>query len=291
MIGLDSDLGNADEYSVYVQSMIGEGVSGTQRPAVTNTWPLRIERNGAVAVLTMNRPDVGNAIDVPLAKALLEAALACDANDSIRSVILTGAGCMFCAGNDREGFARGGNAAPVLRRELTTFLHMAIARFVRMDKPLITAITGAATGAGFGLGILGDIALAARSSHLSVADHTIGRSPDAGTTWLLPRLIGLRRAQDLALTERHVGPEEAVNMGLVTRVCEDDALLEEALRVAKEVTKSTVRGHGRMRELLMTSFEHGLESQMEREARTSIDLEGREGLPAFLDRRPAIHTN
>ena len=218
--------------------------------------------------------------------------MACDADAGIRCVVLTGAGRIFCSGGDVKGFAQAGSAAPALLKELTAYLHMAIARLMRMDKPLITAINGAAAGAGFSLAILGDVALAARSCQLSLAYRSIGLSPDAGSTWFLPRLVGLRRAQELALTGKRVGAEEAAAMGLVTRVCDDDALLEEARRLARELAASAVRAFGRTRELLMTSFEHSLETQLEREAQTiaraSGEPEGREGVAAFLERRRAV---
>jgi 2-(1,2-epoxy-1,2-dihydrophenyl)acetyl-CoA isomerase len=295
MMERDPDADEPAAYSDYVRSMIEDGASGTYRNVAADSQPLRVERDGSIVILTLNRPKAGNAIDVPLAKAMLQAALACDADDGIRCVILTGSGRMFCAGGDVKGFAGAGDAAPALLKELTAFLHMAIARFMRMDKPLITAINGPAAGAGFSLGILGDIALAGRSSHLSLAYRAIGFSPDAGATWLLPRLIGLRRAQEMALTDKRVSADEAANLGLVTRVCDDDVLLEEARSLAKDLAKSAVRAFGRTRELLMTSFEHGFESHLEKEAqsiaRASADSEGREGVAAFLARRPAIFTD
>lgn len=251
--------------------------------------PILLERAGGIATVTLNRPLVGNAIDVPLARALMEAAIACDEDDTIRCVVLTGAGKMFCAGGDVSGFASAGEAVPTLLKELTAYVHSAISRFSRMDKPLVTSINGAAAGAGFSLAVLGDIALAARSAKFALAYSGIGLSPDGGSSWLLPRLVGLRRAQELALTNKRVTADEAAALGLVTRTVDDEALAAEAAAVAAQLASSATRAIGRTRNLLLSSFGNSLEEQMELEARaiaaSGRDAEGREGIAAFLAKR------
>jgi 2-(1,2-epoxy-1,2-dihydrophenyl)acetyl-CoA isomerase len=251
--------------------------------------PLLFERGGPVARLTLNRPEVGNAIDLPLARALMAASIACDEDDTIRCVLLSGAGKLFCAGGDVAAFAAAGEQVPQLLKELTANLHMAISRFARMNKPLVTAINGAAAGAGFGLAILGDIVLAARSAKLVTAYGGIGLSPDGGATWLLPRLVGLRRAQELALTDRRLTADEALALGLVTAVSEDASLMADASAQASKLADMAVRAIGRTRALLLSSFQTGLEEQMELEARaiadSGRDSESREGIAAFLAKR------
>ena len=251
--------------------------------------PILFERGGAVARLTLNRPQMGNAIDLPLAKALMEAAITCDEDDGIRCVVLTGAGRMFCAGGDISGFKAAGDGVPALLKELTSYLHMAVSRFARMGKPLVTVINGPAAGAGFSLAILGDIALAARSAHFTLAYTAIGLTPDGGATWLLPRLVGLKRAQELTLTNRRLTADEAAEMGLITRVVENEALNSEAAATAAQLSASATRALGRTRNLLLSSFGNGLEEQMELESRSIADsgrdTEGREGITAFLAKR------
>ena len=178
-------------------------------------------RAGAVATLTLNRPKAGNAINLELARALMERAIVCDEDESIRCVVLTGAGRMFCAGGDVTDFATAGEGTGALFKNLTAYLHMAVSRLARMRKPLLTAINGPAAGAGLSLAILGDLALAARSAHFTVAYPAIGLSPDGASTWLLPRLVGLRRAQELMLLNKRVGADEAAAMGLITRCVEE----------------------------------------------------------------------
>jgi 2-(1,2-epoxy-1,2-dihydrophenyl)acetyl-CoA isomerase len=251
--------------------------------------PLLFERDGAVAKLTLNRPEAGNSINVPLARALMEASIVCDEDDTIRCVLLTGAGRLFCAGGDIGGFSAAGEQIPSLLKELTAYLHMAISRFMRMGKPLVTAVNGAAAGAGFSLALLGDITLAARSAKFTLAYGGIGLSPDGGSTWLLPRLVGMRRAQELALTNKRVSAEEAAALGLVTRTVDDDALAGEAASVAAQLAGSATRALGRTRNLLLSSFSASLEEQMELEARaiaaSGRDSEGREGVAAYIAKR------
>jgi 2-(1,2-epoxy-1,2-dihydrophenyl)acetyl-CoA isomerase len=251
--------------------------------------PLLFERNGTVATLILNRPDVGNAIDVPMARALMEASIVCDEDAAIRCVVLTGAGRLFCAGGDVGGFAAAVDHAPRLLKELTAYLHMAIARFARMDKPLVTAINGHAAGAGFSLALLGDIALATRSAHFTIAYPAIGLSPDGGATWLLPRLVGLRRAQELILLNKRTSADDAAALGLITRAVDDGSLTSEINDIATQLANSSTTALGKARNLLLTSFESSFETQMESEARAIAgaagSTDGREGVGAFLAKR------
>lgn len=250
---------------------------------------LLFEQDRTVARLTLNRPTAGNSINVALARALKEAAIRCDEDESVRCVLLTGRGRLFCAGGDIAAFAEAGNSTPALLKELTGYLHVAIARFARMDKPLITSINGPAAGAGIGLSVLGDIVLAARSAHFTLAHTAIGLSPDGGCTWLLPRLIGLRRAQELVLTNRRVGAEEAEKIGLITRAVDDEQLEEQASVLMRQMAESSTKALGHSRRLLVSSFNVSLEEQLEAEARSIADLgrtpHSREGIAAFLEKR------
>ncbi|WP_235525670.1 enoyl-CoA hydratase/isomerase family protein [Sphingomonas sp. Leaf34] len=168
-----------------------------------------LDRHGDVAVITLIRPDQGNAINAALARSLLEIVLVCATDETVRCVLLTGSGRLFCVAGDVKTFAAAGGDTPALVTELTTFLHAAIAGLLRMDKPLVTAINGAAAGAGFSLAIMRDVAIANSASSFSTAYGLIGLTPDAGTSWLLPRLVGLRRAQEIALTNRRLDATEA----------------------------------------------------------------------------------
>ena len=250
---------------------------------------LLVERTDGVVRLVLNRPDAANAIDADLATALRDAAAMCAEDASVRCVVLAARGKMFCAGGDIRAFASAGPDLGTMLHGLASDLHAAMLLLARMNKPLVTAIHGPAAGAGLSLAVLGDVALAARSAHFTLAYTAIGLSPDGGSTWLLPRLIGLRRAQELALTNRRVGADEAAALGLVTRTVDDTALTGEVDALASTLTRSATAALGRTRNLLLSTFGNSLEDQMAAEARaiaaSGDSPEGREGVQAFLAKR------
>jgi 2-(1,2-epoxy-1,2-dihydrophenyl)acetyl-CoA isomerase len=250
---------------------------------------LIIERVGAVARLRLNRPAAGNAFNVELARALMEGAITCDEDDAVRCVVLTGAGRMFCAGGDVADFASAGDRASALIKEIASYLHAAVSTFAHMRKPLITAINGPAAGAGFSLGLLGDLALAANSATFSLAYAAIGLSPDGGASFLLPRLVGLRRAQEMMMLNPRLSAAEAAAMGLVTRTVEDAALESEVAALADRLAQSATGALGRARQLLLQSYGATLEEQMDAELRAIADSarspHGKAGVQAFLAKR------
>jgi 2-(1,2-epoxy-1,2-dihydrophenyl)acetyl-CoA isomerase len=250
---------------------------------------VHLRRDGHVAHITLSRPEVGNALDIPMARALMEAVIACEEDESVRCLVLTGAGRLFCAGGDVAAFAATGDALPAFLREITAYVHAAVVRLARMKKPVVTAINGPAAGAGIGLAIVGDIALADPRAHFTLAYTGIGMSPDGGSTWLLPRLIGTRRAQELCLRNRRVAAEEAATIGLVTRVVPQGALADEAAALAQELALSATSALGATRRLLLESGSASLEAQLDAESRTiagqARTTEGKEGIAAFIEKR------
>lgn len=248
-----------------------------------------LKREGAIARITLNQPHAGNAIDLPMAQALASVAGECAADRSVRCVVLTGAGRLFCAGGDVQAFARAGDDAPAFLRTLADTLHGAIATLARMDKPLVVAVNGPAAGAGLSLALLGDVVIAARSAHFTAAYTGIGLTPDGGMSWLLPRLIGLRRAQSMILTNERVASDEAAALGLVTRVVEDVDLTREAAQVAAWLVTAPTAAIGAARGLLLAGATSAFEEQLDREAariaRAGGHAESREGVAAFLARR------
>lgn len=253
------------------------------------TDSILVRRDGPVASIILNRPAVGNALDIPMARALMEAGITLEEDDSVRCVVLTGEGRLFCAGGDVAAFAAAGDGLPAFLKEITAYVHAAVARLARMNKPLVVAVNGPAAGAGFGLAILGDIVLVDPGAHFTVAYTGIGMSPDGGTTWFLPRLIGMRRAQELCLRNRRVGAVEAAEIGLATRVVADGALREEAGALAHELARGAMTALGATRRLLLESGVNGLEAQLDAESR-SISAQartgdGKEGIAAFLAKR------
>ena len=191
---------------------------------------VRTEANGPVWVVTLDRPEVRNAIDRPTAEALADAFRAFEANDDLRVAVLTGAGESFCAGADLKGFSEGrGNR--VLEDGDGP---LGPTRMV-LDKPIIAAIEGHAVAGGLELAIWCDLRVAARDATLGVYCRRFGVPLVDGGTIRLPRLIGHGRAMDLILTGRGVGAEEALAMGLVSRVVERGQALPEALAIAEQL--------------------------------------------------------
>lgn len=253
-----------------------------------------LEVEEGIARVTLNRPSVGNAIDLPLARELVSVAIRCDSDPSIRCVLLNATGRLFCAGGDVASFASAGDQAPALLSDLAGTLHMAVSRFARMKKPMVTLVHGPAAGAGFGLSLLADVVIAGRSANFTPAYGAIGLSPDGGLTWLLPRIVGMRRAQDIILNNRRVSSEEAERIGLVTRVVDDEQLAEEGLQAARRLAASAVGALGATRALLLDSPTTTLETMLELEVRSISACGGkpefREGLAAFLEKRKADFT-
>lgn len=242
-----------------------------------------------IATITLNRPTAGNAIDLEMARALVTAAIRCETDRSIRCVVLTGAGRLFCAGGDVATMAAAPDGMSALLSELAGTLHMAVARFARMTCPLLVVVNGPAAGAGMSLALLGDVVLCARSAHFTAAYGAIGLTPDGGMTWLLPRLVGLRNAQEITLTNRRIKADEAEAIGMVTRLVDDDALAQAGAEMAGQLAASATSCVAATRRLLQHSYGAGFEMQLEDEVR-SITLAGaaseaREGIAAFMERR------
>ncbi len=249
---------------------------------------LRFELKDSVATLTLDRPKV-NGIDLDMGRALMHAAIRCHEDPAIRAVLLTGAGSMFCAGGDLKQFAGLGDGLPAALLELTTYLHAATSRFTRMRPPLVVAVNGTAAGAGMSLAVSGDLVLAAESATFTMAYTAAGLSPDASASWLLPRLIGMRRAQELMLTNRTLSAAEAQAWGLVTRVVPDARLQQEATVLAQQLAQGPTRAYGVVKSLLCETFSTAYEAQLEHEARGIAGMsgtqDGREGIRAFVEKR------
>lgn len=250
---------------------------------------LLFEVADGVAQITLNRPGAANSLNGPMAHDLMMAAIRCDEDPAIRAVLLTGTGKMFCAGGDLKTFSGFGDDMGARLKEITVYLHAANSRFTRMDAPLVVAVNGIAAGAGLSLAVSGDLVLAARSAMFTSAYTAAGLSPDGSSTYFLPRLIGLRRTQELMLTNRRLTAEEAVEWGLINRAVDDDALMEEAGSLARVLASGATRAYGAVKAMLAESFTNPVETQMEIEARNiaamATSRDGREGIDAFVNKR------
>lgn len=253
------------------------------------TDAVRTELQGGLYTITLNRPNAANGFDFELADGLFAAAVEADQDPEIRAVILTGAGRFFSAGGDVKLFAGAQDDVGRALHRLTSRIHGAASLFHRMDAPVLVAVNGMAAGGGFSLSLCGDLVLAAESATFMMAYTSVGLSMDGASSYFLPRLIGLRRTQELLLTNRKLTAADALEWGLITRVVPDEQLMDEAKKLGAELAAGPTRCHGECKRLLAQTFSNGIETQSQLETRgiaeTSRGPDGREGLAAFMDKR------
>jgi 2-(1,2-epoxy-1,2-dihydrophenyl)acetyl-CoA isomerase len=250
---------------------------------------LTFERQDGVALITLNRPTDANCMNQRMAAELLVVAERCAGDEGIKAVVLTGQGRFFCAGGDVKEFSGfGERTAPEIKR-LADELHRAISTFSRMRAPFITAVNGVAAGAGFSLAISADLVIVAESASFTMAYTAIGLSPDGSSSYFLPRLVGLRRAQELMFTNRKLSAAEAAAWGLATRVVPDASLQDAALELARTLAKGALGSHAAIKKLLLATYASTLEDQMETEGQLisacAASPDGQEGVQSFLAKR------
>jgi 2-(1,2-epoxy-1,2-dihydrophenyl)acetyl-CoA isomerase len=242
-----------------------------------------------VARLTLNRPGVSNAIDLELAEALADATARIEAADDVRVVLLRGAGPRFCAGGDVRAFAAAGDALGEVLGTVLDALHRAVRDLADLEAPVVAAVQGSAAGGGLSLVAGADLVVAAASARFVLAYTAIGLVPDGGGTWFLARLLGLRRATELALTNRVLDAQEALDWGLVNRVVDDDELGAEAERLVTELAAGPTGALGATKRLLRHSLRASLTEQLGAEATAMIrageTTDGQEGVRAFVEKR------
>jgi 2-(1,2-epoxy-1,2-dihydrophenyl)acetyl-CoA isomerase len=242
-----------------------------------------------VAHITLNRPEAANAINLELAKDLMYALMQCDDDPLIRAVLITGAGPMFCAGGDVKSFTEKGDDLPYYLKEITVHLHGAMSYLVRMDPPVVAAVHGSAAGAGMSLACACDMTLAAESARFTMAYTRIGLTPDGGATYTLTRLVGLKRTLELALNNRLLSAEEALNWGIVTKVLPEKDLITEATNLANRLAAGPTKAFGATKRLLQSGLTESFEGQMKNESRSISEMartaDAREGISAFLGKR------
>ncbi|HET9489373.1 MAG TPA: enoyl-CoA hydratase-related protein [Methylomirabilota bacterium] len=250
---------------------------------------LTLERRDQVATLTLNRPDAYNAFNLAFGHEIFQAVLEADDDAQVRCLLITGAGKAFCAGGDVREFVDNLPRIGAHTKELTTYLHGAVSRLCRSDKPVVVAVNGVAAGGGLSLVLAGDLVLAGESARFTMAYSKIAATPDGSSTYFLPRLVGLRRAMELYFTNRVLSAPEALNWGLVTRVVPDAELKPAAEALARELAQGPTRAFGAAKRLFHQATSESLETQMELEAQ-AIAASGRtedfrEGVTAFANKK------
>jgi 2-(1,2-epoxy-1,2-dihydrophenyl)acetyl-CoA isomerase len=243
-----------------------------------------------VGHLRLNRPDASNGLDVPMLRALYDALMLATAQPGLRALLLSGEGRHFCAGGDVKTFASKGEQLPDYLREATSWLQICATALMRLPAPVVAQVHGfAAGGGGFGLVCASDLVVAGESAKFLLGATRVGMAPDAGGSVTLQRLVGLRKAMEIALTNPTISAAEALEMGLITRVVPDDALATEATKLARELAQGAPLALSETKRLLWDGVGRTVEQALPDEARTVSALSGtadsREGLAAVLERR------
>jgi 2-(1,2-epoxy-1,2-dihydrophenyl)acetyl-CoA isomerase len=246
-----------------------------------------------VATITLNRPDKLNAFNEAMHGELSGILDRIEADSSIRALLLTGAGRAFCAGQDLGDRVMGaGDAPPDLGDTLERLYNPLVRRICRLERPVVCAVNGVAAGAGANLALNCDLVLAARSARFMEPFCRLGLVPDAGGTYILPRLVGPARARGLALLGEPLPAEQAEAWGLIWRVVDDDRLMDEASALARHLATQATRGLGLIKRALLASATNSLDQQLDlerdlqRAAGRSEDYA--EGVRAFLAKRPPV---
>ncbi|MBI2780620.1 MAG: enoyl-CoA hydratase/isomerase family protein [Chloroflexi bacterium] len=253
---------------------------------------VEVDAASGVATITLNRPDALNSLTVPMKQALLAAFRQVARDKAVRAVILTGAGRAFCAGQDlRERLQP--DAAP-LGVEVRERYNPIIRAMRALPKPIVAAINGVAAGAGASLAMAADIRIASDAASFALAFGRVGLVPDSGATWLLPRLVGVTRAAELALLNESVPAADAERIGLVGRVVPAAELATEARSVAARLAAGAPRAIALTKRALNAAWDRDLDAALEYEAHLQ-DIAGRtkdhaEGLAAFMEKRPPRFT-
>jgi 2-(1,2-epoxy-1,2-dihydrophenyl)acetyl-CoA isomerase len=258
---------------------------------------IRLQTDGDVAVMMLNDPGVLNAFGRKLREDMTEALDQVEAG-SARCLVITGAGRAFCSGAnltdpDRPPRDRAAEARGEVKSDLESWYNPTFLRLRGLSIPIVTAINGIAAGAGMSLALTGDIKVAARSASFFQAFARIGLVPDCGSSWILPRLIGMARAMELSLLAERLPAETALAWGMINRLEEDDALMPAAMELARGLARGPV-SLGLIRRMYWESLDNSYSDQLDLEAklqfRAGMTRDFEEGVTAFREKRIARFT-
>jgi 2-(1,2-epoxy-1,2-dihydrophenyl)acetyl-CoA isomerase len=247
--------------------------------------------DGNVAIITLNRPDKLNAFTTPMLKELGQVLKQAERDEAVRAIVITGTGRGFCAGQDvrelQERQKATGQAD--LMEHLQGLYHPIIQRMRRMEKPIIAAINGVAAGAGASLALACDLRVASENALFIQAFVNVGLIPDSGSTFFLPRLVGLGRALELVFTGRPVNAEEAERLGIFNRVVPHEELMDAAVELARQLAQGPTKVIGLAKRALNRSWllelEEALDYEAQLQAIAGSTEDHREGVAAFLEKR------
>lgn len=246
-------------------------------------------KNG-VCELKLNRPNVFNSFNKSMALALQKALDDCEENDEIRTIVITGEGKAFCAGQDlAEATDPNG---PALQSIVKDHYNPIIERIRNIEKPIIAAVNGVAAGAGANIALACDITIAKKSASFIQAFSKIGLIPDSGGTFFLPRIVGSQKALALMMTGDKVSADDADKMNMIYKAVEDDLFQAEVLSFAENLAKMPTKGLGLTKKAVNQSFTNSLSQQLDVEEKLQTEAgktyDFNEGVTAFIEKRKPI---
>ncbi len=256
---------------------------------------VKLTIDGNVAVLTLNHPEVMNAVSIPMLEGIADALDHIEElGGAVRCLVITGEGRAFCTGANLQGRAEPGARPAVAGAVLETHFHPMFRRLRLLGFPVVAAVNGPAAGVGMSLALACDFVLAAKSAYFLQAFRRIGLVPDGGSTWLLPRLVGRARALELSLLGERLPAETALAWGLINRVHDDAHLMGEAMKIAHDLGNGPTRALGLMRQLYWESpdatYEQQLNAERQAQKLAARSDDAKEGVKAFIEKRPAKFT-
>ncbi|MEX2724334.1 MAG: enoyl-CoA hydratase/isomerase family protein [Candidatus Freyarchaeota archaeon] len=251
--------------------------------------PVKVKKEGEVAVLLLNRPEKFNAFDLDLIEQFSNQLISLAVDNKVRAVVISGEGKAFCAGGDLKWMLEYPQGPHAAIHQLAARFHKAVSEIRRMNKPVIAAVNGIAAGGGFSLALACDFRVMARSAILRQAYTSSGLTLNGGGTFTLPRLVGLARALEIVAFDKPISSEQALAWGLATKVVDDGQALEEAIKMAHQLSSISLNAFGLSKKLLTDSFDTPFETQLEREREgireCAAHPEGKEGIKAFTEKR------
>ncbi len=226
---------------------------------------IRFDVIDGVARIVFANPANHNAVDLRFTQEFADAARRCEVEPELRAVLVSAEGAMFSVGGDLRDFMAHRERIRAHVREMTVNFHAAILTLNRLDAPVVAAVNGTAAGGGFSLVCMADMAIAKRSAKFNVAYTRSGLTPDGGATFFLPRMIGLQRAFDLMATNPTLTADEALALGIVARVVDDEVFDAEVGKLVSQLARSPAGALGRLKRQLRASLTNSLEQQFELE--------------------------
>lgn len=251
-----------------------------------------LQMDGGVARIRFNRPQVLNALNESMILAFADAVARVADDPAVRVVVLSGEGRGFLAGGDVGRFHAAGADAPSVVDSIIGPFHQAMTQLTTLRAPVVAALHGPVAGAGLSVALAADLAIAAEDAKFTLAYSRIGTSPDGGASWSLPRVVGLRRAMEMALLSDVIDAAEALRLGLVNKVVPQDCLAAEVDALVARLAAGPTHAYGKIKSLLRGSLQHSLPEQLEAERQSFLSCAGTtdfaEGAAAFVQKRAAL---